>query len=163
MDKNETDDGVYRRTALRGALWTIPLWAAILESCFATASGRFGAFTLTWPESVGNALYVLLFLGSSLCMLFSFVLTSRPLDFTDAAKKGLSSALTVAAAYLGFGFAALFSADPKGRALGVAFGLLSASGALVAALIGAFIKLGLQSLGKTILNPYRKSPFPPRK
>lgn len=164
MDKTETDTDkicgreVYRRAALRGALWTSPVWASILESALATASPRFDAFALVWPDFFSTALYILFLFGSSLCLLPGLWLTGGPLGFADAAKKGLSSALAVAAAYLLFAFASLFSADPGGPAWGGAFGLLSAAGSLTAALMGAFAKLGWQYLVKTVLNPYKEPP-----
>ena len=151
---------IHGRAALRGAVWTIPVWAAILESSLAAASPRFDAYLLAWPD-LCTAFYILFLFGSSLCALFSFGLTSAPLGFADAAKKGLNSALAVAAAYLVFAFAALFNADPGGPAWGGTFGVLSACGALIAALAGAFAKLGYLHLTKKVLNPYKEPPEQP--
>ncbi|MEI7527349.1 MAG: hypothetical protein WCK76_00285 [Elusimicrobiota bacterium] len=153
---------VHRAAALRGALWTIPIWAATLESAAAAASPRFDAYTLTWPDYFGTALYMLFLFGSSLCLLTAFWLTSRPAGFADAAKQGLSSALAAAAAYLVFAFAAQFNLDPKGPAWGGAFGLLSALGTLLAALLGAFAKLGYRYFTGNVLNPYKAPPAGPK-
>jgi len=91
----------------------------------------------------------------------SLALTGKPSGFGDAVKRGISSALAVTAAYLLFAFCALFSADPNGLALGGAFGLVSAFGSLIAALMGTFTRLGVNYLFKTVFNPYKEAPGRP--
>ena len=161
MDESDPEID-YKYIARRGALWTIPVWGAILEAALSAAFSWFDGVMLNWPN-ICTAFYILFLAGSSLCFLTGFGLTCKPLHFADAAKKGLSSALPVAAAYLLFALAALFSAENTSNAWGTGFGLLSVSGSLIAAVMGAFAKLGYQYLNRTVLSPYKAPPAPPKK
>lgn len=148
---------LYQWAAKRGALWTSPVWLAILAMILTDYSRPFSAFLESSPTL--DPLVTVLFMGgSSLCFFFAAALTTRPMGFKDAAIKGLGSALAVSAAYLFFAFISQFSADQKAPAWGGAFGLLSAIGAQLAALSGGLARAAFGYLSRTVLNPYKDPP-----
>lgn len=148
--------GACKNAARRGLLWTAPVWLAVLSTSLGVVYKPYDDFLAGWPGGYA-ALAALCMFGSSLCMITGFALTKEPAGLLDTARKGVLSALAVAASYLCFSVAALNSADPKGPAWGGAFGLVSALGSFIAALMGAFAKLGWRALGAA-LNPYKEAP-----
>jgi hypothetical protein len=101
--------------------------------------------------------------GSSLCLFPGYAFSAGNAGFADASRLALSAALPVAFSYFLFAFFAFFFAvGEKGPAWGGAFGLVGASGSLMAALAGAWARLVFKYLRDTVLNPYRPAP-PPQK
>ncbi|OGR71616.1 MAG: hypothetical protein A2179_05130 [Elusimicrobia bacterium GWC2_63_65] len=153
-------DNAYGRVALRGLLWTSPLWAGILLNAAAMASKEAGAFLDAWPEARAFLPAFVLF-GASLCFFPGYAFSGRNLGVLDALKRATSSVLAVACAYLLLAFVNfLLAGEETGTAPGAAFGLIGAGATFIAAAMGAVIRLFFNLLGK-LFSPRPEAPPEP--
>lgn len=143
-------DNAYKKVALRGTLWTSPVWAGILLNAAGIASGEVGAL-IGRLEGANSALSMIFMFGSSSCLFTGYAFAKRNLGVLDAIKRAMSSVIAVAAAYVLFaGFAFAFATGEKGPAWGSAFGLIGAGASFIAAFIGAVARLFVNLLGKLL-------------
>lgn len=150
-------DNAYEKVAIRGLLWTSPVWAGILLNAAGIASQEVGAF-IGGLEGANSALSLIFMFGSSSCMFAGYAFSKRNLGVLDAIKRAMSSVLAVGAAYVIFAvFAFGFATGEKGPAWGSAFGLIGAGASFIAAFIGAVARLFVNLLGK-LLTPREEPP-----
>jgi len=147
-------DNAYKKVALRGLLWTSPVWAGILLNAAGVASGQVGAM-IGRLEGANSALSLIFMFGSSSCMFAGYAFSKRSLGVLDAVKRAMSSVLAVGAAYIVFAaFAFYFATGESGPSWGSAFGLIGAGASFIAALIGAIARLFVNLLAGL----FRQSP-----
>jgi hypothetical protein len=150
-------DNAYKKVALRGALWTSPVWAGILLNAAGIASGEVGAL-IGSLEGANSALSMIFMFGSSSCMFAGYAFSKRNLGVLDALKRALSSVIAVGTAYIIFACLAFaFATGESGPAWGSAFGLIGAGASFIAALIGAVARLFVNLLAGLL----RRSVEPP--
>lgn len=153
-------DNAYGRVALRGLLWTSPVWAGILLNAAGIASGEVGA-AIGRLEGANSLLSIIFMFGSSSCLFAGYAFSKRNLGVLDAIKRAMSAILAVGAAYVIFAvFAFNFATGAEGPAWGSAFGLIGAGASFIAAAMGAVIRLFFNLLGK-LLTPREEPPQEP--
>lgn len=152
-------DNAYKKVALRGTLWTSPVWAGILLNAAGIAFPEFKALAAAWPQAFSFLPAFVLF-SASLCFFPGYAFSKRNLGVSDAMKRAVSSVLMVAFAYLAFSIANFFFAEEKGHAPGVAFGLIGAGASFISAAMGAVIRLFFNLLGK-FFSPRAETPPEP--
>ncbi len=141
------------RAFLRGALWTSPVWFAVLAYSLGEAAPGFLGLLEKLDALSGVPAALPYTLGSSMCFFAGLLLVKDAAGFLDAAKRALAAAAAVSGAYFISALVFFSSVEGKDHAQGGAFGLVSMTGSLVASLMGAWARL----LGGRItgtFNPY---------